>query len=107
MEEQNGALTLMPTIALQEKAIKGKQGLGRSSMPKKVAGVHFAGKKTKIVESDDEEEEGKTTEKAASDGGAEDGGGEKGAKKWKKIALRVLREGGGSMKVCLSIGDVV
>jgi hypothetical protein len=87
---------------VQEKAIKGKQGLGRSSLPKKVAGVRFEGTKTKIAESGDEEEE-KEVEEAAPSGrsdGQDSGGCEgKGARKWKKIALRVLREGGGSMKV--------
>jgi Pin2-interacting protein X1 len=41
---------------LQDKATKGHVGLGRSSMPKKVAGAHWEGTKTKIANSDDEED---------------------------------------------------
>ncbi|WIA30876.1 hypothetical protein OEZ86_000931 [Tetradesmus obliquus] len=42
----------------QEGATKGKQGLGRSSMPKKVAGTRWQGKKTRLgSDSEDEAEE--------------------------------------------------
>ncbi|WIA10963.1 hypothetical protein OEZ85_011126 [Tetradesmus obliquus] len=42
----------------QEGATKGKQGLGRSSMPKKVAGTRWQGKKTQLgSDSEDEAEE--------------------------------------------------
>ena len=64
-------------------------------MQKKLTlGNDFAGKKTKIVESDDEEDD-QQQDQAAKDASAEP----KGAKKWKKIAMKVLRAGGGSMKV--------
>lgn len=38
-------------------ATKSKQGLGRAGAPKKVAGAHWAGTKTKL-DSDDEGEDG-------------------------------------------------
>lgn len=38
-------------------ATTGRVGLGRSSMPKKVAGVRWQGKKTKLGDSDDEDDE--------------------------------------------------
>ncbi|PRW60174.1 D111 G-patch domain-containing family [Chlorella sorokiniana] len=40
-----------------DKATKGRVGLGRSSMPKKVAGARWEGKKTRIENSDDDEDE--------------------------------------------------
>uniref|UniRef100_A0A7N0VA64 G-patch domain-containing protein n=1 Tax=Kalanchoe fedtschenkoi TaxID=63787 RepID=A0A7N0VA64_KALFE len=39
---------------VQDKATAGKQGLGIKDRPKKVAGVHFQGKKTSLGDSDDE-----------------------------------------------------
>ncbi|KAL9670546.1 hypothetical protein QQ045_008099 [Rhodiola kirilowii] len=40
---------------VQDKATAGKQGLGIKDRPKKVAGVHFQGKKTALDDSDDED----------------------------------------------------
>ncbi|KAK8486781.1 hypothetical protein V6N11_000269 [Hibiscus sabdariffa] len=39
---------------VQDKATSGKQGLGIKDQPKKIAGVHFQGKKTSFSDSDDE-----------------------------------------------------
>lgn len=103
----------LSSVLWQAGAVKGKQGLGRSSMPKKVAGVRFAGKKTRIAESDEEGDEdapvNAESDKPSSGAGQEvsadvsagdsKGGKRKPAVKWKKIAMRVLREAGGSMKV--------
>jgi len=112
----------------QAGATKGKQGLGRSGLPKKVAGARFAGKKTKLADSDDEGDGGGGKEAAGEGSGrqqqkTESGSGRgtaatapsgsgansqgcagdsppaKGAKKWKKIVVRVIREAGGSMKL--------
>ena len=47
-----------------DKATQGRVGLGRSSMPKKVAGARWEGKRTKLgsdSESEEEEEEEETT----------------------------------------------
>lgn len=41
---------------LQDKATSGKQGLGIKDRPKKIAGVHYQGKKTSFDDSDEEEE---------------------------------------------------
>lgn len=40
---------------LQDKATSGKQGLGIKDRPRKVAGVHFQGKKTSFNDSEDDE----------------------------------------------------
>ncbi|XVF13062.1 hypothetical protein REPUB_Repub08aG0175300 [Reevesia pubescens] len=40
---------------VQDKATTGKQGLGIKDRPKKIAGVHFQGKKTSFSDSDDED----------------------------------------------------
>uniref|UniRef100_A0A2P2KY93 Uncharacterized protein LOC105124331 isoform X2 n=1 Tax=Rhizophora mucronata TaxID=61149 RepID=A0A2P2KY93_RHIMU len=40
---------------VQDKATAGKQGLGIKDRPKKIAGVHFQGKKTSFGNSDDED----------------------------------------------------
>ncbi|KAI7741980.1 hypothetical protein M8C21_008693 [Ambrosia artemisiifolia] len=42
---------------VQDKATSGKQGLGIKDRPRKVAGVHFQGKKTSFSESESEESE--------------------------------------------------
>ncbi|EFN54351.1 hypothetical protein CHLNCDRAFT_135612 [Chlorella variabilis] len=52
-----------------DKATKGRVGLGRGGMPKKVAGARWEGQKTRIADSSDEEEE----EEEAEEGGQEQG----------------------------------
>ncbi len=47
----------LPSPSRQDKATQGRVGLGRSSMPKKVAGARWEGKKTRIENSDDDEDE--------------------------------------------------
>ncbi|GLT90847.1 hypothetical protein SLE2022_087640 [Rubroshorea leprosula] len=42
---------------VQDKSTTGKQGLGIKDRPKKIAGVHFQGKKTSFDASDDEDED--------------------------------------------------
>lgn len=42
---------------MQHGAVHGKQGLGRSSMPKKVAGARWCGTKTKLGSDDEDSEE--------------------------------------------------
>lgn len=42
-------------VFLQNKATTGKQGLGIKDRPKKIAGVHFEGKKTSFDDSDDDD----------------------------------------------------
>eukprot|EP00873_Tetraselmis_striata_P002389 jgi/Tetstr1/422653/TSEL_013458.t1 len=76
----------------QAGATTGKQGLGRSSLPRKVAGARFAGKKTKLAGSDDEGGAGEVEAQAQAAGGPGK------APKWKKIATKVLKEAGGQLK---------
>ncbi|PNW81229.1 hypothetical protein CHLRE_07g347400v5 [Chlamydomonas reinhardtii] len=58
----------------QHGAAHGRQGLGRSDMPKKVAGARWCGTKTKISEGDgdDEEEEEEAGKGSGSGSGSED-----------------------------------
>lgn len=54
-----------PPPRLQDKATQGRVGLGRSSMPKKVAGARWQGKRTAIQDSDDEGGEEGSADEAA------------------------------------------
>eukprot|EP00198_Chlamydomonas_reinhardtii_P003111 XP_001692447.1 predicted protein [Chlamydomonas reinhardtii] len=70
----------------QHGAAHGRQGLGRSDMPKKVAGARWCGTKTKISEGDgdDEEEEEEAGKGSGSGSGGKDGKKAKKDKKGKK-----------------------
>lgn len=52
----NRVIPLGPS-QVQHGAAHGRQGLGRSDMPKKVAGARWCGTKTKISDGNDDEEE--------------------------------------------------
>ncbi|XP_021629194.1 G-patch domain-containing protein 1 isoform X2 [Manihot esculenta] len=57
---------------VQDKATAGKQGLGIKDRPKKIAGVHFQGKKTSFGNSDDEDSAADDTDSAGFDSSAEE-----------------------------------
>jgi hypothetical protein len=58
-------------------ATQGRQGLGRADAPKKVGGVRWQGKKTRLCSSDEEEEEEEGEQSGEEQ--EDDGGGEAGA----------------------------
>ncbi|PWA38917.1 G-patch domain-containing protein [Artemisia annua] len=80
---------------VQDKATSGKQGLGIKDRPRKVAGVHFQGKKTSFSDSDREESESEDDHSSAKrkfDYISESEKGNEPKVKLKKLCRKLLRQ---------------
>ncbi|GKB47696.1 hypothetical protein Tco_0898449 [Tanacetum coccineum] len=80
---------------VQDKATSGKQGLGIKDRPRKVAGVHFQGKKTSFSDSDREESESEDDHSSAKrkfDNISESQKGNEPKVKLKKLCRKLLRQ---------------